>query len=95
MITSLFGKENEVLYQPVDFEHPGIVMENKEKAAVLFKAVNLLPDKQKTAFLLQKIQGCSQQKIAGIMQLKEGAVESLLMRAKANLKKTLINYYSS
>jgi len=95
IITSLFGNDNEVLHQPANFEHPGIVLENKEKAAILFSAVNSLPDKQKTAFLLQKIEQCSQQKIAEIMQLNEGAVESLLSRAKTNLKKQLINYYSA
>lgn len=95
IITSLFSDENEALYQPVNFDHPGVVMENKEKAAILFKAIGKLPDKQKTAFLLQKIEHCSQQKIAEIMALNEGAVESLLTRAKTNLKKLLINYYSS
>jgi RNA polymerase sigma factor (sigma-70 family) len=95
VITSLFNRDNEVQYQPADFNHPGVMMENKEKAAILFKAVNTLPENQKTAFLLQKVQDCSQQKIAEIMQLKEGAVESLLMRAKTNLKKQLLNYYSS
>ena len=95
IITYLFGNDNEVLHQPANFEHPGIVLENKEKAAILFSAVNSLPDKQKTAFLLQKIEQCSQQKIAEIMQLNEGAVESLLSRAKTNLKKQLINYYSA
>lgn len=95
IITSLFGNDNEVLHQPANFEHPGVVLENKEKAAILFRAIDSLPDKQKTAFLLQKIEQCSQQKIAEIMQLNEGAVESLLSRAKTNLKKQLINYYSA
>lgn len=95
VITSLFGADNELLYQASDNDHPGIITENKEKAAILFKAIEKLPDKQKTAFLLQKTQDCSQQRIAEIMQMSEGAVESLLTRAKANLKKLLINYYSS
>jgi RNA polymerase sigma factor (sigma-70 family) len=95
IITSLFGSNNELLYQQVDADHPGILTENKEKAAILFKAINQLPDKQKTAFLLQKTQDCSQHKIAEIMQLSEGAVESLLTRAKTNLKKLLVNYYSA
>lgn len=94
-IFSLFNTDNEIVHQPVNFDHPGVVLENKERAAVLFKAVNHLPDKQKTAFLLQKTENCSQQKIAEIMQIKEGAVESLLTRARTNLKKLLINYYSS
>ncbi len=94
IITSLLNGDNEVQYQPADFNHPGVVMENKEKAAVLFKAINRLPENQKTAFLLQKVQDCSQAQIAEIMALKEGAVESLLIRAKTNLKRMLINYYS-
>jgi len=60
-----------------------------------WQVINQLPENQKTAFMLQKIQDLSQQKIAEIMELSEGAVESLLSRAKANLKKLLINYYSS
>ena len=93
IITSLFGSENELLHQPADFHHPGVILENKENAAILFKAINWLPEKQKTAFLLQKLQGCSQRQTAEIMQTSEGAVESLLTRAKANLKKKLIKYY--
>ena len=94
-LSSLFGANNELLHEPVDFIHPGVLAENKERSAILFKAINQLPEKQQTAFILQKVQDLSQQKIAEIMQLNEGAVESLLMRAKGNLKKLLINYYSS
>lgn len=94
-LSSLFGLNNELLHDPPDFVHPGVVAENREQAAILFKAINQLPEKQKTAFMLQKVQDLSQQKIAEIMELNEGAVESLLMRAKGNLKKLLSNYYSS
>ncbi|TFF35750.1 RNA polymerase sigma factor [Mucilaginibacter psychrotolerans] len=95
IITSMFNKADELIHQPPDFCHPGVVLENKEQATVLFKAIAQLPQSQKTAFLLQKIDGCSQQKIAAIMQLTEGAVESHLFRAKATLKKLLINYYQA
>lgn len=94
-MVSLFGNNQELLYEPPDFEHPGVLTENREQAGILFKAINKLPENQKTAFLLQKMQDCSQQKIAEIMQMSEGAVESLLSRAKANLKKSLANYYAS
>lgn len=94
MVTSLFGSNDELLHNPADYVHPGIIAEDKEKAAILFKAIDKLPDKQKAAFLLQKTQDCSQHKIAEIMELSEGAVESLLTRAKTNLKKLLVNYYS-
>ena len=94
-LSSLFGADNKPLHEPVDFAHPGVLAENKERASILFEAINKLPENQKTAFILQKVQNMSQQQIAEVMGLKEGAVESLLMRAKTNLKKLLINYYSS
>jgi RNA polymerase sigma-70 factor (ECF subfamily) len=94
-ILSLFGNNQEVLYEPPDFVHPGVLAENKEQSAILFKAINRLPENQKTAFLLQKLQDKGQREIADIMQISEGAVESLLSRAKANLKKLLFNYYQA
>jgi len=94
LLLSLFGTQQELLYDPPDFVHPGVLAENKEQSAILFGAINKLPDNQKTAFLLQKVQDQSQQQIAEIMQISEGAVESLLSRAKANLKKLLANYYA-
>lgn len=94
-LSSLFGTNDELIHEPIDFMHPGVITENKEQAAILFGAINKLSENQKTAFILQKVQDMSQQKIAEVMELSEGAVESLLMRAKANLKKLLINYYSS
>lgn len=93
VVTGLFSTENELLYQHADLNHPGVLMENKERTNILFKAINLLPEKQRTAFLLQKTQERSQREIAEIMQLSEGAVEALLVRAKVNLKKSLLNYY--
>lgn len=94
-LTGLFGADNTPLHEPADFVHPGVLAENKEQSAILFNAINKLPENQKTAFILQKVQDMKQQQIAEVMNLKEGAVESLLMRAKANLKKLLITYYSS
>ncbi len=94
-LSGLLGDDDQLIVEPVDFVHPGILAENKEQAAILFAAINKLSEKQKTAFILQKVQDMSQQKIAEVMQLNEGAVESLLTRARTNLKKLLINYYSS
>lgn len=77
-----------------DFNHPGVIAENKEKAAVMFKAIQQLAENQKAAFLLQKVEGLKQPQIAEVLKLSEGAVESLLSRAKASLKKLLTEYYS-
>jgi len=53
------------------------------------KAIDSLPEKQKTAFILQKYQDLSQKEISSIMQLSEGSIEQLLIRGKESLKKKL------
>ena len=92
-IQSLYGKNEAVMIEPPDFFHPGVKMENKENAAVLFKAIEQLPANQKTAFLLNKIENLSYQEISEVMKSSEPAVDALLQRAKKNLKKTLKEYY--
>ncbi len=75
------------------FLHPGIAIEHKEKAAVLFKAIKALPEKQQLAFTLIKVEGMNYDEACNIMQLSIKAVESLTSRAKANLQKELESYY--
>ena len=73
--------------------HPGVSLDNKEKAKELFKAIELLPEKQKIAFTLNRIEGLSYQEISDIMKLTVASVESLLHRARKNLRKNLETYY--
>jgi RNA polymerase sigma factor (sigma-70 family) len=80
--------ENEYLNSS-NFEHPGILLENKENAAQLYAVINELSENQKTAFILAKIDGLSNPEIAAIMQLSVSSVESLIFRAKAALKEKL------
>ncbi|MCG9791252.1 RNA polymerase sigma factor [Flavobacterium algicola] len=92
----IFGKrsENEYELQNVsDFEHPGILLENKEKSKLLFKTINELSENQKTVFILSKIDGLSNPEISVIMEVTISSVESLLFRAKDNLKKKLGNKF--
>jgi RNA polymerase sigma factor (sigma-70 family) len=91
-LASFFGKERTEMGEP-DFHHPGIIAEQKENASVLFLAIRQLPEQQQTAFLLQKMEGLSQQEAAAIMETTPSAVESLVHRAKANLRKLLEDYY--
>jgi len=93
----IFGKksQNEQEYlNSSTFEHPGILMENKEDAAILFQAINTLTENQKTAFLLSKLDGLSNPEIAEIMQLSISSVESLVFRAKASLQIKLAEKFS-
>ncbi|WP_229201310.1 RNA polymerase sigma factor [Arcticibacterium luteifluviistationis] len=83
--------ENEFLQ--ADFEHPGVLLENKENAKALFKAIEELPESQKMAFILAQIEEMPQKEVALAMDLSVKAVESLLQRAKGNLKKSLENLY--
>ena len=80
-------------WQRVDFEHPGVLLENKEKAKYLFSVIDSLNENQKTAFVLSYVEGLPQQEVADIMNTSLKSVESLLQRAKANLKKKLISIY--
>ena len=88
-ISSLFSEKNDLLHESPDFDHPGVQLDRKEDAAILFKMVNSLPENQKTAFLLNKIEGMSYIEIADVMKLSESAVDSLLQRAKQNLRKKI------
>ncbi len=94
-IQGLYGKNDEPLIDPPDFFHPGISMENKENAAVLFKAMEQLPPNQKTAFVLNNVEGLSYQEIGDVMKITDSAVDALLHRAKTNLKKILADYYKT
>ena len=57
-------------------------MENKEDAKILFDVINTLPDNQKTAFMLSKIDGMTNPEVSEIRELSISSVESLLFRAK-------------
>lgn len=69
-----------------NFEHPGVVEEKKENARLMYQAINTLPETQKIAFILGFIEEKPRQEIADIMGTSLKAVESLLQRAKTNLK---------
>ncbi len=92
-VQSLFGGDGEEQAQPVEFDHPGVQAEKKENAAALFRALKQIPENQRIAFTLHKLEGQSNREIAAIMNTSIQAVESLMSRAKANLKKELNDYY--
>lgn len=92
MISLSGGTEENPAPNPPDFVHPGLQLENKELAQTLFKAINQLAEKQKTALVLTKIEGLSYEQTAQVMETTVAAVESLLFRAKQNLKKIMSNY---
>ena len=87
-----FGRktDNELEYiNTSSFEHPGILLENKENAKILFEVINTLPENQKTAFILAKVDGLSNPEVSEVMEMSISAVESLIFRAKSTLKEKL------
>jgi RNA polymerase sigma-70 factor (ECF subfamily) len=92
----VFGKKSQNKFEILNksnFEHPGILLENKENGSILFKIINELNENQKTAFILSKIDGLSNPEIAEIMQVSISAVESLVFRAKSSLREKLSNKF--
>jgi RNA polymerase sigma-70 factor, ECF subfamily len=91
-LTSLFGaSSNEPIHDVRQVSHPGIEMEEKESVENLLLIIQSLPEKQKTAIILTKIEDRPQQEVAEIMGTSVKAVESLIQRAKAQIEKQLKN----
>jgi RNA polymerase sigma-70 factor (ECF subfamily) len=90
---ALLGDETEqVANTPApDSSRPDIALEEKERNLAVQKAINSLPTKRRTAFVLHKYEGLSYQEIAEIMHRSLSSVESLIHRAKSNLQRELIH----
>ncbi len=94
IFTSLYVKDSvELQFEPTEFVHPGVKLENKEDGQLLFRAIDALSENQKTAFILTQIEGLPQQEVAEIMKQSRKSVESLVQRAKASLKLELEKYF--
>lgn len=91
---ALAGLDDASAQQAIDeWNHPGVALEQKDRARVLFSAMERLPDKQRSALVLQKMEGLNQTEIAGILGVSVASVESLLHRAKKNLHTLLLKHY--
>lgn len=75
------------------FEHPGVELDKKDDAKVLFMAISKLPDNQRAAFLLHRTEGLTNREIAEVLKISLQASESLQIRAKNNLRTLLKDYY--
>ncbi len=73
---------------------PAEALERKEIRARVKKALDSLPNPQKTAIILNRYNDLSYEKIGKIMKLSTSAVKSLLHRAKENLKERLAKLFS-
>ena len=91
-LTSIFISDMANNHQQLyDFNHPGILLEQKETLKRIFAAINQLSPNQRTALILHKIDALPQSEISIIMGLSPKAVESLIQRAKSSLKTILFD----
>ena len=92
---NVFGSEKnrEYSFPTADSENPEGLLIKTERNEWVEKALNSLPEKQRTAIVLSKYDDLSQREIAAIMEITEGAVEALIQRAKANLREKLSSFY--
>jgi len=79
--------------QIINFEHPGVIMENKERAAYFFAALQQLPTSQREAWTLHKLEGLSYVEVSEILETTVPSVESLMFRAKKRLQEILSDYF--
>lgn len=81
--------------RPVDSDreaedlHPGMALEQKEQFRALWHCLNRLPENQRNAVILLKMEQLRQREAAEILGISEKALESLFQRAKKNLGQCL------
>ncbi len=78
-------------YEPVDKIHPGMQLESKEQLEAMYFGINSLPENQKKALIMTKLDQMSQAEVAGVLNVSVKAIESLMSRAKKNLRTYLEN----
>lgn len=87
------GKEKSVSFITEKPAAPDTEFENSERAAILHKSIDGLPENQRIAFTLNKYEDLSYKEIAEVMETSVSSVESLIHRAKKNLQKKLYTCY--
>ncbi len=86
------NSKNQVQYRVPDFpdkERPDADFEQKEVQQIVQKAIQSLPENQKSVLILYRYHDLSYKEIAEVLDTSVSAVESRLHRAKENLKKKL------
>lgn len=79
-------------YEPADPTSIEQLLNNKERNILIKKAIDNLPINQKLVLQLFYYEGFHYQEVSEILNISVSAVESLLFRARKNLKKYLANF---
>ena len=88
-IDVLRKRQREVSWDPSESEHPLTESDTPRAQQPIDVALMRLPESQRTALVLTYYQNLSNREVAEIMNSSVRAVESLLVRARGNLKKQL------
>lgn len=73
-------------------DDPASHWQQQRQGADIRAALMSLPERQRTALVLCHYQGLSQKEAAALLAVNEGALESLLSRARAGLRQRLTEY---
>jgi RNA polymerase sigma-70 factor (ECF subfamily) len=74
---------------------PEEILFEDERTNKLLSAIESLPDTQRIAYTLHNMEDFSYKEIAELMQVSVSSVESLIFRAKKNLKSKLEVYFKN
>jgi RNA polymerase sigma-70 factor, ECF subfamily len=86
---TIWSMAADMLQLPSANKDPEQALTDKTAQEEIRNAIDRLPEKQRMAFILSRYEELPQKEVAQIMEISEGAVEQLLLRARDNLKKTL------
>jgi len=75
-----------------DAASPEEMARARQMEQLIQQVLSRLPEKQRAALLLKRHHGLSYQEISGVMNLRVGAVKSLIHRATGTLRKHLYPY---
>ena len=70
-------------------------LNEKERSLILHEEIERLPERQRVAIVLCKIEEMSVKEAAEVMQTSSSSVESLLFRGRTNLERNLRQRYGS
>ncbi|MDX8339997.1 sigma-70 family RNA polymerase sigma factor [Draconibacterium sp. IB214405] len=85
--------DNQLNDNLIEKNNPAKQLEQKENISTLYQLIDQLPENQKKILLLHKFEGLSQKEICEQLGMSEHSVESLIYRARKNLKLKLIAYF--
>jgi RNA polymerase sigma factor (sigma-70 family) len=75
--------------------NPEEALVRAERHELLWRLIKQLPEAQQTALVLCNFEGLSYHEISEVMEGSKNSVESLIFRAKQNLKKLLTTHYKT